>query len=136
MAFSRVSGTLMKSLGLMGWVSGSSLGNDGSSLDFLDSRWVMAPRLVFGTACGVGNSPLRQCFWSCIALVALGMLLWQFIFSPLMAPFSGALFLLERRMIGSWNSSTHFSISYIPLSWNRMVLTSFIGNSPRKCCLM
>ena len=67
----------MGSLGLMGRVSGSSLGEGGrSSLDFLDSWWVMTPILVFGLTCGVGNDPLRQQFWSCIASLTLGMLLW------------------------------------------------------------
>jgi hypothetical protein len=58
MAVSGVGGALMKSLGLMGWVSRNSLGGVGRSfLDLLDSRWVMAPRLVFGMMCGVGMAP-------------------------------------------------------------------------------
>ena len=75
-----------------------------SSLDFLDSRWVMAPKFVFGTIYCVRNGPLRQCFWSCIALLALGILLWLIIFSSLTAPVIGTLILLRVVHDGSWNS--------------------------------
>jgi hypothetical protein len=56
---SGVGDALMKSLGHMGWVFGNSLGGVGSFLDILDLKWVIAPRLVFGTTCRVGNNPLR-----------------------------------------------------------------------------
>jgi hypothetical protein len=53
-------GALMELMGLMGWVSGNSLGGIGRSfLDVLDLRWVTAPRLIFGMMCGVGGKPLR-----------------------------------------------------------------------------
>jgi len=95
MEVSGASGALIKSLDLMGWVFRNSFGGGGRiSLDFLYSRWVRAPRLVFGTMCSVGNSPLRQQFRSCIAFLALGMLYWQVILSYLMTLFSGTLILL------------------------------------------
>jgi hypothetical protein len=61
----------------------------------------MASRLVFGIICGVGINPLRKCFWSFLALPALGMLLWLITFYSLMTPLDGLSILLERRMIGS-----------------------------------
>jgi hypothetical protein len=102
MAVSEVGGALMKYLGLMCWVSGNSLGGGVKSFPkVLDSRWVTAPKLVFGTTCGVGNVPLRQLFQGCIALPPLGMLPWLIILSSLVALLSGMLILLEWRMIGS-----------------------------------
>jgi hypothetical protein len=63
-----VGGALIESLGLMGWVFGSSLGEFGRSfLDLQDLRWVSAP---FGMICAVGCNPLRKCFWSFLALLA------------------------------------------------------------------
>jgi hypothetical protein len=53
---------------------------------FLDSRWVITQRLAFGMMCGVGNNPLRQSFWSSIALLALWMFPWKIIFSSQMVP--------------------------------------------------
>jgi hypothetical protein len=68
----------------------------------------MGPRLVSDMMCVVGNDPLRQRFQSCIALPALGMLPWLILFSSLMAFLSGTLILLDRCMIGSWNSFPRF----------------------------
>ena len=63
MAVSRVGFAPMKSLGLMRRVSRNTLGRGEESFPkVLDSRWVMAPKLVFTMTCGVGNVPLRQHF--------------------------------------------------------------------------
>lgn len=83
MAVNEVGGALMKFLGLTGWVSRMSFPN------VLVSRWVTIPKLVFFTMCAVGNGPLRWCFQSCIAFLALGMILWRIIFSSLMALLNG-----------------------------------------------
>jgi hypothetical protein len=67
-----VGSALTKSLGLMGWVYRSSLGRDGRSfLDFLDSRWVMTSRLVFGMMCGVGEKPLKVVFLELYSIACL-----------------------------------------------------------------
>lgn len=110
MVVSRVGSALMKFLGLMGWISENSLGRGVRRfLDVLVSRWATTPILVFGTMCGVGNGPLRQCFQSCIAFLALGMIMRLIIFSSLMALLSKTLILLEQRMIGNRNSFPRFS---------------------------
>lgn len=123
----------MESMGRMGWGFGNSLGGVGSSfLVLLDSRWEIAPRLVFCRTFGVRYYPLREHFRNCLALLALGMLPWKIIFSSLIALLSGTLILLERLMIGSWNSLLCSSISCTPLVWDRIVYTSFIGPPPRE----
>ena len=95
---------------IAGWVSRNSL--RGVERSYLDLRWVTTPRLVFGTTCGVRNDPLRQCFQSCIELLVLGMLLWQIIFSSLIAlfsSFSGQLYSIKLKKVSAdklcWNPS-------------------------------
>jgi hypothetical protein len=85
----------------------------------LNLRWVTAPRLVFDMMCSVGIKPLRKRFQSCLALLALGMLLWLIIFYSLIVPHSGRSILLEWHMIGSWISFWHFLINCIPSNWEK-----------------
>lgn len=87
-----------------------------SFLVLLDLKWGTTPKLVFGRTYGVGYCPLRERIWSCLALPALGMLLWQIIFSSPTALPNETLILLEQRMIDSWNSLLCFSISCTPLN--------------------
>jgi len=96
---------------------------DGSMISFWHDVWC-------------GEQLFKVGFSKLYNMLALRMLLWQITFSSLMALFSGTLILLERHMIGSWNSFPHFLISCIPSNWNRMAWTSFVGTSLREGCLM
>jgi hypothetical protein len=58
MLHSGVDGALMESMYLMGWVSINSSGKVGRCFqDTLDSRWMTAPRLIFGILYDVGITP-------------------------------------------------------------------------------
>jgi uncharacterized oligopeptide transporter (OPT) family protein len=94
----------------------------------------MAPKFVFCTIYCVRNGPLRQCFWSCIALLALGILLWLIIFSSLTAPVSGTLILLEQCMMGVgilFSFNQLYSIKLVQEGVDKLH-----WNPPRKGCLM
>ena len=54
-----------------------------------DLRWEIAPRLNYGMACGLRIRPLRKLFLIYMVLLALRMLLLEFIWSFLVAPISG-----------------------------------------------
>jgi len=109
---SGLGGVLMESLGHMGWGSRNSLIGVGRS--FLDILYLRgySSMISFWHNVWCGEHPLKVAFPELYKSVYLRVLLWQIIFSSLMALLNRTLILLEQSMIGSWNYFSRFDQLY------------------------